>query len=190
MEHSTINKYEQLEPAEAALAQVLLKNNLVPTEVIENFIDFKKQLLSYGKPFLGDILITMNYISRADLEQFIKESDSQHIDFVGTLKSQGYLTEAQHDQLLQKYKETGKNITSLLLDLGIMPKEIYNKLFNKRVYSLKLGEWLMANKKITQSQLDDALSFRSMSSLESYLVKMNFLKGDTLQKVKERMSAI
>jgi hypothetical protein len=176
-----------LDPSEVALAKVLVRNNLVREDAINDFINLKKNLLVSEKPLLGEILIGMKFITKADLDLFMTSHEKEHLDFVDFLRQKGFLTLEQRDLVVKKHQETGQNIATLLSEQQIMTKENYNKLFNNSVIALKLGEWLMVNNKVKKEELDMALAFRNVTTLENYLVNRHNVKKELLQKIRMKI---
>ncbi|MBI3582244.1 MAG: hypothetical protein HY098_09280 [Nitrospinae bacterium] len=178
---------EVLDPNEAAMAKVLIRNNLAPVQAFNDYISFKKRLLKYGKPFLGDILFAMDYITKDDLDLFEDESEKEHSGFIESLCQKGFLTQEQRDDLLKQQKETGTHMAALIIERQIMTKEIYNKLFQNSAIALKLGEWLVARGKISAEKLDEALEFQKVANLENYLVHHLKFNKEVLGKIKAKM---
>jgi hypothetical protein len=184
----TISNLGILEPGEAAMAKILVRNNFVPQETIDQFVALKQTLITSGKPVLGGILIALGYITDKDLEDFINENEGQHIAFVDTLLDRGFLTAAQRETLLEEHAETKQNIATLVSKKNIMTKEFYNKLFNNQGFSLKLGEWLIANKKVDQRRLDEALKLHNITTLEKFLIVHNHVDEQVLNKIKGKIN--
>lgn len=186
-DNMTITNIEILDPAEAALAKVLVRNKLVLPEVINDFIKLKKTILVSEKPLLGEILIGMGLIVKSDLDAFVELHKKEHLDFLESLYRKGFLTMEQHALLLKKYNESGQSIATLVSEQNIMTKENYNKLFNNSALSLKLGEWLVVSNKVSNADLDKALAFRNVATLESYLVNRHNIKRETLGKIRTKI---
>jgi len=185
--YMAITNIEVLDLNEAAMAKVLIRNKLVAEQAVNDYISFKKQLLKSGKPFLGEILTAMNYITRSDLDEFENDNEKEHLDFIEALCQKGFLTNEQHDDLVRQHDETGKTMAALISKRQIMTKEIYNKLFHNSAIALKLGEWLLVRGKITEERLHRALEFQKVATLESFLVNRLNFKKEVLRKIKARM---
>lgn len=184
-----INNIEVLDPGEASLAKVLVRNNLVPAQAVNDFITLKKRLLVAGKPFLGEVLIAMSFITQADLDQFVADNEKDHAEFINSLCQKGFLTKEQHQVIVATHEKTGKNMASIVADHQIMTKENYNKQFSNSAMALKLGEWLVVIGRVTQERLDKALEFRNVATFDSYLVNRLNFKKEVLRKIKNKIGA-
>jgi hypothetical protein len=181
---------EVLERPEAVLAQALMKVKLVPEQAIQDYITFAKENHQSGKPYLGKVLLNMKYITQADLDEYVNENDAAHAEFMESLLKGGYLTNEQRNMLFEEKNKTGNDLITLINELGIMTKENYMRIFNNRVYVLKLGEWLVMKKKVTEEQLGVALKVRNISTLEEYLLHHNSITKPMLDKIKEKLAGI
>ncbi|MBI5177950.1 MAG: hypothetical protein HZA04_01660 [Nitrospinae bacterium] len=179
-----------LDRDEALLASVLVKNKLVPEGAVDEFARHKRTVLESGKPYLGEVLIELKYLTQADIDQYMKEYEADHNEFLDMLGKEGYLSPEQMKEIKAKRDETGHDLISLVSELNIMTKESYARIFNKRSNSLRLGEWLLTNRKLTQEQLDAALKVRNITRLDEYLVHRQYCTQQTLNRVKEKIAAI
>ena len=178
-----------LEREEAVLANVLVRNKLVPESAVDEWARQKRGLNEFGKPFLGEVLKDLKFLTQADLDQYVKENEAAHVEFVTALETQGYLSKEQMNAVNVKRAKTGGDLVTVISELNIMTKESYIRLFNNRSNSLRLGEWLLANGKLTKEQLDAALQIRNITHLEDYLVHRNICQKAIIEKVKEKIAA-
>lgn len=178
-----------LEQEEAALAQVLLKHNLLKEEDMNRFLVYRANRHAAGKKFIGGVLIDLGYITQADIDAYVKENQEAHTTFLRKMADEGYLTPEQGNIVLQKVKETGSDVITVINDLNIMTRENYIRIFNNRASILRLGEWLvMEKKKITQEQLDHAVKAQSINTFDDYLKFHNLVNAEVVDKIKEKLA--
>ncbi len=177
-----------LEEEEAVLARVLLKNNLLKEEELNRFLAFRETRGTAGKKYIGSTLIDLGYTTQADLDEYVNENHAKHTAFLRKITEEGYVTPEQEALIKNKSRETKGDVVTVISELNIMTRENYIRFFNNREPVLRLGEWLVIKKKITQAQLDYAVKAQSVSSLDDYLTFHNLVKADTLNKVKEKIA--
>lgn len=177
-----------LEPDELLIAQVLLKGRLLTEEDMNRFLEYRHGRETAGKKFIGGVLIFLGYIKRADVDAYVKANRDTHISFLRTLTDEGYLTPEQCATVLKKTKETKSDIITIINGLNIMTRESYIRFFNNRTFIFRLGEWLVAQKKITQVQLDHAMKVQNINTLDDYLRFHNLVKPEILDKIKNKIA--
>lgn len=177
-----------LDKEESSLARVLLKNNLLNEEALNRFLSFRLTRGTVGKKFIGGTLLELGSIVRADLDAYVKENHDTHIAFLRKIADEGFLTLEQFDLVIRKSEETGGDVVTAINELNIMTRENYIRYFNNREHILRLGEWLVKKKKITQEQLDHAVKAQSVNSLEDYLKFHNLVKPEVIDRIKEKLA--
>jgi len=176
-----------LDEDERALAKALLKESLITEEILQKFVDFKISRDETGKTYLGEVLINMGMIKDGDVEEYMKEHDIQHLEFLETLANEGYILPEKLVEFRDVHDTMEVSVVSLLDELDIMTKDHFMKLFNNRFRGFKLGEWLVLKKKITEDDLDKARRVQKVNGLADYLELNNYCSRDVLDKVKEKM---
>ncbi len=177
-----------LEEEEAVLARVLLKNNLLTEEELNRFLAFRERRGTAGKKYIGGTLIDLGYISQANLDEYVKENFAQHTAFLHKITKEGYVTPEQEALIKKKSLETKGDVVTVISELNIMTRENYIRFFNNREPILRLGEWLVMKKKISQSQLDYAVKAQSVNSLEDYLTFHDIMNAETLENIKKKIA--
>ncbi len=177
-----------LEQEEAALARALLKHNLLKEEDMNRFLAFHANRITAGKKYIGGTLISLGYITQADLDAYVKENSDKHAAFLHKITEEGYFSREQEDLILRKARETGGDVVTVISELNIMTRENYIRFFNNREPVLRLGEWLISKKKITQAQLDHAVKAQSITNLDDYLKFHNLVKAEVVDKIKQKLA--
>lgn len=174
---------------EAFLARVLLKNKIVKPEDVEKYVGFKKMESEIGKAYLGELLIKLGVIKQAVMDEFIEENDQRHLEFCGKLAQDGFFSKEQNDLVVKTHNETGKDVITVLSDKGIMTRDTFARIFNQKTGGLKLGEWLVLNRKVSQVQIDKARKLQTAKSLEEFLVINGSILEQDIKKVKDKIAA-
>lgn len=177
-----------LEQEEALLAQVLLKHNLLRDEDMNRFLSFRVNRRTAGKKYIGGTLIDLGYVTQADLDTYVSENHDKHAAFLRKITEEGYLTPEQEDLVRRKSEETKGDVVTAISELGIMTRENYIRFFNNREPVLRMGEWLVAKKKITQEQLDHAVKSQSINTFDDYLKFHNLVNAEVVDKIKEKLA--
>ncbi|MBI5815315.1 MAG: hypothetical protein HZB29_06850 [Nitrospinae bacterium] len=170
---------ERLDPNEARLARALINGGMVSKENFIAFLGFRNKLDSEGRRYLGDILVERGYIRREDVEEFFMENNQLYLSFCEKLANDGYLSDENHAKIAS-HPDAKVNVVSLMEKLGIMTKESFTKLFSKRVNALRLGDWLVAKRRIDAALLSQALAEQKIYRLEDYLVYHKLITRDGL----------
>ncbi len=186
MQELDINR---LEDEELTLARVLLKNHLITEKAIIAYVDFLNVRDNIGKAYLGELLVKLKYIPQADLDEFIEENRKRHLEFCEELAQKGFISEVQKKTIFEKQKETGRDVISLLTDLNIMTRDVFSRIYGQQKAVLRLGEWLVLNRKVTQEKIDRARKLQKLSGLEDYLSMHGYLPKQTIKLVKDKLAA-
>ena len=174
---------ETIDPSEVRLAAALVKTGLIGKEVIAEFIASRKKRDADGKKYLGDILVEKGFVKREDVEEFFTENNQLYLNFCDKLVEDGYLSGDNHFRIMSDPKSK-VNVVSLMEDLGIMTKESFTKLFAKRVNALRLGDWLVAKRRIGAALITQALEEQKIYRLDDYLVFHKILQKEQLESFK------
>lgn len=179
-------RVEGLGASEAALARALLGENVLTESQLEDFLVLRERFDKDGKRYLGDIMVERGYISQGVLDEFFAQNNEMYLEFLDELTETGFLREDQKERILADEGSKTK-VVSVLEKLGIMTKESFIKLFSKRVNSLRLGDWLLAKRKIDKEKLSRALAEQNIYRLEDYLRFHKILDEARLAKIKEKL---
>jgi polyhydroxyalkanoate synthesis regulator phasin len=180
---------ESLDPSEVALAKTLLANGRVTQDQIKDFLQLRKRLDSEGKPYLGDILVEKGHITKETLAEFFTENNHLYKTFLSSLVEGGYLNESQRQKILND-PESSKTIVAVMEKLGIMTKDNFIKLFSSKVNALRLGDWLLAKRKIDPNLLKTALEEQKIYRFEDYLVYHGILPRQTVDAIKDKLGLV
>lgn len=177
-----------LEQEEASLAHVLLKHHLLKDEDMNRFLSYRVNRRSAGKKYIGGTLIDLGYVTQADLDMYVKENHDKHAAFLRKLSDEGYLTPEQFVLAQRKSEETGGDVVTAINELNIMTRENYIRFFNNREHIPRMGEWLVAKRKITQEQLDRAVKLQNVNSFTDYLKFHDLVNAEVVDKIKEKLA--
>lgn len=177
-----------LEQEEASLAQVLLKHNLLKDEDMNRFLSYRVNRRTAGKKYIGGTLLELGYVTQADLDMYVKENHDKHAAFLRKITEEGYLTLEQEGLVRRKSEGTGGDVVTAINELNIMTRENYIRFFNNREPVLRMGEWLVAKKKVTQEQLDHAVKSQNVNSFDDYLKFHNLVNAEVVDKIKEKLA--
>lgn len=180
---------ESLDPSEVALAKTLLANNRITQDQIKDFLLLRKRLDNEGKPYLGDILVEKGHITKETLAEFFSENNHLYRTFLSTLVEGGYLNESQRQKILGD-PESAKTIVAVMEKQGIMTKDNFIKLFSSKVNALRLGDWLLAKRKIDPSLLKNALEEQKIYRFEDYLIYHGILPKETVDAIKDKLGLV
>ncbi|MBI4666569.1 MAG: hypothetical protein HY751_09195 [Nitrospinae bacterium] len=177
---------ESLDPNEAKLAKVLLDNGKLTQEQVKEYLDFRADLEKGGKKYLGDILVERGYLPRQVVDDFFTEHNQLYLDFCSRLKDEGFLNREQFNQIMA-HPHSDTNVVSVMEDLGIMTKENFSKLFANKVNALRLGDWLLAKRKIDPALLTKALAEQKIYRFEDYLVYHDLAPKSLIDYIKSKL---
>ena len=177
---------ESLDPGEVAMAKVRLAKGRITQDQIKQFLVTREKLDREGKPYLGDILVERGLITKETLEEFFAENNHLYKAFLDSLVDGGYLGVEQRRRVLND-PDSAKTIVSVMEKLGIMTKDSFIKLFSNKVNALRLGDWLLAKRKIDQDVLKKALAEQKIYRFEDYLVHHGILPRETVEMLKEKL---
>ena len=174
---------------EAHLARVLLKNKLLKQEDFDRYLKFREKRDMSGKDYLGDILIKQGLITPEERDEYVEESTKHHLKFCDRMYETGFLTDEQRDLLMKEHKATGKDIVTLLAELGIMTRDTFARLFdkNKEVGIPRIGEWFVRKNKLTNDQVLAARDLQRVNTLIDYVIQNNLIKKEIMDKVLEKI---
>lgn len=178
-----------MDQSEMKLAKVLLRNNKMTEDQLNNFLSIRADFEKSGKRYLGDILVHRGYVKQEDIDEFFSENNQMYIKFLDRLIEEGFLSEEQRDEILAD-ELSKQNVVAVLEKGGIMTKESFIKLFSKRVNSLRLGDWLLAKRKLSEETLKKALQEQSANRLEDYLVFHGIAKKDLIEGIKKKLNIV
>jgi len=183
------SKFEVLDEEETILAKALQKNKLITEKALNEFIAFRKKKDETGKTYLGRILVDRGLITDDDLQEFVDQSNKRHMEFCDTLLDKGYLTEEQLEHVWRRRDETGEDVIAILEDEGIMTRDSFVKIFDKNtsIGNLRLGEWLVLNKKATNEQILSARDLQRINTLADYLLHNKLVTEEALKKVRAEL---
>ena len=176
-----------LDDEERALAKALLKDGFITDEILQKFVDFKILRDETGKTYLGEVLINMGVIKEEDVEEYMREHDIQHLEFLEKLAKEGYILEEKLEEFRDMHDTMDVSVVSLLDELDIMTKDHFMKLFNNRFSGFKLGEWLVLKGKVSKEDIEKGREVQKVNSLADYLELNNYCSPDVLSKVKEKI---
>lgn len=177
---------ESLDPGEVAMAKVLLAKGRITQEQIKQFLVVRERLDRDGKPYLGDILVDRGLITNETLDEFFAENNHLYREFLGSLVDGGYLGVEQRQRVLDD-PESATKIVAVMEKLGIMTKDNFIRLFSKKVNALRLGDWLLAKRKLEPAVLNKALAEQKIYRFEDYLVHHGILPRATVDMLKEKL---
>ncbi len=180
---------KRLEEEEHTLARVLLKNNLITEKALIAYLDFLNERDDIGKAYLGELLVRLNYISQANLDEFIEENRNLHLKFCEELAHKGFISEEQKKLIFKKQKESGRDVMSLLTDLNIITRDVFSRIYGQQKAVLRLGEWLILKGKVTQEKIDRARKLQKLNGLEDFLSMHGYLPKETIKLVKDKLAA-
>jgi len=172
---------------EIKLARVLLKNNKITEAQLNEFLDARARFEAQGKRYLGDILVDSGYVKKEDIDEFFMENNEMYLQFIKRLVDEGFMGEDERNRIMAD-EQSAKNVVPVLESLGIMTKENFIQLFSKRVNSLRLGDWLLAKRKIDKEKLEQALQEQNANKLEGYLVHRKIVGRDLIEMIKQKLS--
>lgn len=178
---------ESLSQSEVKLARVLIRNNKLTVDQLNVFLKERNRFENDGKKYLGDILVERKYIDRGVLDQFFKENNDLYLAFCERMVVEGFLSEEQLETI-KAHEDAGTNVMSALSKAGIMTKDNFSKLFSKRVNALRLGDWLLTKRKISEENLDMGLKEQNVYRLDEHLLFYKLMSEEFLEKVKEKLS--
>lgn len=177
---------ESLDPGEVAMAKTLLAKGRITQDQIKQFLALRERLDREGKPYLGDILVERGLITKESLEEFFTENNHLYKGFLDSLVDGGYLSAEQRQRVFDD-PASAKTIVLVMEKLGIMTKDNFIKLFSSKVNALRLGDWLLAKRKIAPEVLKKALEEQKIYRFEDYLVYHGILPRATVELLKERL---
>ena len=177
---------ENLDPSEVAIAKTLLAKGRITQEQIKEFLVMRDKLDKEGKLYLGDILVERGHITKEVLEEFFTENNHLYRAFLSNLVDGGFMGVDQRKRVLDD-PDSAKIIVSVIEKLGIMTKDNFIKLFASKVNALRLGDWLLAKRKIAPDVLKRALQEQKMYRFEDYLVYHGILPKETVDMLKEKL---
>lgn len=183
-------KFEALDEEETILAKALLRKKLMTEEALTDYIAFRKKKDATGKKYLGQILVDEGLITDEDLQEFVDQSNELHMEFCETLVDKGFLTEEQLEHVWRKRDDSGDDVIAVLENEGLMTRDSFAKIFDKNssVGTLRLGEWLVLNKKVTNEQILASRDLQRVNKLEDYLLHNKLITEKVLDKVKTDLS--
>ena len=184
------SKLSALDAEEAAFARTLFQKKMISKRDLNGYIDFRKNKDEKGKTYLGEILIEQGLITADDLQEFVKEIDGVHMEFCDTLLDKGFLTEAQLETIWRRRDDTGEDVISIMEDLGIMTRDSFARIFDKNssAGTLRLGEWMVLNKNVTNEQILAARDLQRINTLADYLIHNKIVGRKEIDKVLLDMS--
>jgi len=174
---------------EKKLARILIEKNKLSKKQFGRFVQLRKEFDNKGKRYLGDILVDRGLVSKETLNDFFTENNKFYLRFCDQLLKQGFLQTEQYNSIMDDGR-SGVNVVSVIERQGIMTKESFTKFFWNNTSALRLGEWLVENKKLDKKSLDDALAEQSVNNLEDYLVYNKILTMETIDLVKEKLGLL
>ena len=183
-------KFEVLDEEETILAKALQTSKLITEKTLNDYITFRKEKDETGKTYLGQILVEQGLVTDDDLQKFVDQSNKLHMEFCDTLVDKGYMTEDQLEHVWRKQDDSGEDVIAILEDEGIMTRDTFSKIFDKNsgVGNLRLGEWLVLNKKVTNEQVLAARDLQRINTLADYLLNNKLITEEALKKVKTELA--
>ncbi|MFQ5432158.1 MAG: hypothetical protein ACE5EN_06590 [Nitrospinota bacterium] len=180
------SKFEVLDAEENTLAKALRNSKLITEKSLNDYIEFRKKKDETGKTYLGRILVEQGLITDEDLREFVDDSNKLHMEFCDTLLDKGYITEEQLEHVWRRRDDSGEDVIAILEDEGIMTRDSFAKIFDKNTSAgnLRLGEWLVLNKKVTNEQVLSARDLQRINTLSDYLLHNKLITEEALAKVK------
>lgn len=184
------SKLSALDEEEAAFAKTLLQKKIISQRDLNGYIDFRKNKDDKGKTYLGEILIEQGLITADDLQEFVGEIDELHMEFCDTLVDKGFLTEDQLETIWRRRDDTGEDVIAIMEDLGIMTRDTFSRIFDKNtsVGTLRLGEWMVLNKNVTNEKILEARDLQRINTLSDYLIHNKIVGKKDIDKVLLDMS--
>ena len=179
-------KFEVLDEEETILAKALQSNSLITAKELNGYIEFRKKKDETGKTYLGQILVEHGLVTDDDLQEFVDQVNELHMDFCDVLVDKGFLNEGQLEHIWRRRDDSGEDVIAILEDEGLMTRDSFAKIFDKNssVGNLRLGEWLVLNKKVTNEQVLAARDFQRVNTLEDYLLHNKLIAEEALKNVK------
>jgi len=183
--------FSLLEDEDRVIAQVLLKNNIATKGDIEAYLNFKKLHDEVGKEYLGKILLRLGYIDEQVTDEFLHEQAKPVLEFTQSLVKDGFLSKDIFNELERLHEKDGGEIMSLVQELNFMTKDQFVRIFTQKMGGLlRLGEWLVFKKKVTNEQVEEAMQIQKATNLSDYLVLKKICKESVIAKVKEKLSSV
>ena len=184
------SKLSALDQEEAGFARTLLQKKMISQRDLNGYIDYRKNKDEKGKRYLGEILKEQGLITADDLQEFLKESDELHMEFCDKLVDKGYLTEDQLETVWRRRDDTGEDVISIMEDLGIMTRDSFARIFDKNssAGTLRMGEWMVINKNVTNKQILAARDLQRINTLADYLIHTKIVDKKDIDKVLLEMS--
>ena len=184
------SKLSALDEEEAAFAKTLLQKKMISQRDLTAYIDYRKNKDEKGKRFLGEILKEQGLITADDLKEFVDESDDLHMEFCDKLVDKGYLTEDQLETIWRRRDDTGEDVISIMEDLGIMTRDNFARIFDKNTSAgtLRMGEWMVLNKNVTNEQILAARDIQRVNTLADYLIYNKIVAKKEINKALLEMS--
>jgi len=190
MEDSTSKAdFGSLSENEVILARSLLAKRKISGMQFAQFIQLRNRFDNEGKRYLGDILVGRGDLSKETLDEFFTKNNAAYLEFCHQLLDQGFLRRDHHDRIMAD-ERSANNVISVIEDLGIMTKESFTKLFGNKSGAIRLGDWLVENKKVTKEKLQDALAEQTLNNLEGYLVYHKIVDRETIDEFKEELNLL
>lgn len=109
----------------------------------------------------------------------------RRIKIIEFLISQGYVTEKQIVKVIAEQKSSGKDITNVIVDMGLISREELTSVIGEQIqitHKKRLGEVLLEQALITHEQLKEALlrQDRTQDSLGQCLVHLRYIDEELL----------
>lgn len=183
------SKFEVLDAEETVLVKALQSGGLISEEALNGYIEFRIKKDETGKTYLGQILVGQGLITDEDLQEFLDQSNELHMEFCDILVDKGYMTEEQLEHVWRKRDDSGEDVIAILEEEGIMTRDSFAKLFDKNTSAgnLRLGEWLVLSKKVTNEQILSARDLQRINTLSDYLLHNRLITQESLEKVKAEL---
>ncbi len=175
-----------LEPDEIRFAKVLMSNKLMAREDFARFLAERRRFDTDGKRYLGDLLVDRGLISADDVERFFQENNRRYLTFLDDLREAGYLSRPQYREVMED-AESSVNVVNALERLSIMTKASFIQLFSKRVNALRLGDWLLTNRKIDKETLEKTLNEQRVYRLEDWLVTQGLMSEEKITAIQRKL---
>ena len=183
------SKFEVLDEEETILAKKLLSSGMVAEGALNGYIVFRKKKDETGKTYLGQILVELGLVTDDDLQEFVDQVNELHMEFCDVLVDKGFLNEDQLEHVWRRRDDSGEDVIAILEDEGLMTRDSFAKLFDKNTSAgnLRLGEWLVLNKKVTNEQILAARDLQRVNTLEDYLLHNKLITEEALEQVKAEL---
>ena len=183
------SKLEVLDEEETLLAKALQSGGMIAEEALNGYIEFRKKKDETGKTYLGKILVEQGLVTDDDLQEFVDISNELHMEFCDVLVDKGFLNEEQLEHVWRRRDDSGEDVIAILEDEGLMTRDSFAKIFDKNTSAgnLRLGEWLVLNKKITNEQILAARDFQRVNTLADYLLHNELITEEALEQVKAEL---